>query len=146
MNRTISVAVLLLLLSFPFPAFGQEAVTVTLGSAHYATDETKDETNPGFIITNDLSKRFDVKWGAFENSEGKSSAFLAVGPDFEIGNYVRGSAVVAAASGYGTLITPLQTGTVVYFPAANISVGPKNYSITFIALPGSVGFGATIRF
>ncbi len=144
MNWTISVAVLLL--SFPFPAFGQEAVTVTVGSAHYATDETKDETNPGFIVTNDLSSRLDIKWGVFKNSEGKSSAFLAVGPDFKIGNYIRGSAVVAAASGYGTLITPLQTGTVVYFPAANISVGPKNYSITFIVLPAAVGFGATIRF
>jgi hypothetical protein len=140
----ISVAVLLL--SFSFSAFGQEAFTVTVGSTHYATDETKDETNPGFIVTNDLSSRLDVKWGAFKNSEGKSSAFLAVGPDFKIGNYVRGSAVAAAASGYGTLITPLQTGTVIYFPAANISVGPKNYGITFIALPGAVGFGATIRF
>lgn len=145
MNRTISVAVLLLVFSF-FPAYGQEAVTVTVGSAHYATDETKDETNPGFIVTNGLSSRLDIKWGAFKNSEGKSSAFLAVGPDFKIGNYIRGSAVVAAASGYGTLITPLQTGTVVYFPAASVSVGPKNYGITFIALPGSVGFGATVRF
>lgn len=145
MNRVISVTILLLLFSFS-PARGQEVFTVTVGSAHYATDETKDETNPGFIVTNGLSSRLDVKWGAFKNSEGKSSAFLAVGPDFRIGNYVRGSAVVAAASGYGTLITPLQTGSVVYFPAANVSVGPKKYSGTFILLPGSVGFGATIRF
>ena len=145
MNRTISVTVLFLFFSF-FPAHGQEAFTVTVGSVHYGTDETKDETNPGFIVTNDLSSRLDIKWGAFKNSEGKSSVFLAVGPDFKIGNYVRGSAVVAAASGYGTLITPLQTGSVVYFPAANVSVGPKKYSGTFILLLGSVGFGATIRF
>lgn len=143
--RISSIAALFLLFSF-FPAHGQKAFTVTIGSVHYATDETKNESNPGFIVTNDLSSRFDVKWGAFKNSQGKSSAFLAVGPNFEIGNHIRGSAVVAAASGYGTLITSLQTGSVIYFPAANISVGPKNYSITFIALPAAVGFGVTIRF
>lgn len=53
-------------LLFSLPAFGQKALTVTVGSQHYATDETKNEANPGFVVTNKLWRRFVFKWGGVQ--------------------------------------------------------------------------------
>lgn len=138
--------VCILLLSFPFSAFGQEALTVTIGSYHYATEESKNESNPGFIVTSDFYGPLTAKWGAFQNSQNKGSVFSAAGFEFFAGSYVRGFVGASVATGYGTLATPLKASTFALFPAGSVSLGPKDYSITFIALPAAVGFGATIRF
>lgn len=144
----MKIAVLLNVLAFLLvsPSFGQKAFTATIGSVHYATEESKNELNPGFIITNSFYGPFTAKWGAFKNSQNKGSLFFAYGPEFSAGSYFRGFVGASVATGYGTLATPLKAFTFALFPAVSLSVGPKAYSLEVVALPGAVGLGATIRF
>jgi len=119
------------------PANGQ-SFTVTFGSKHYATSESKNEANPGAIVGTGVTEKIWGKAGIYENSEGKASVFLGGGYRLVFHEYFRAYVGMAAATGYGTLIHAPTLNTVGFFPTVSLEIGPKNYSLSLINMPGVV--------